>query len=45
MDDAQVFEIALKRAGDILWGKPRKFSLDVVGEWEHHCSATHLKME
>lgn len=45
MDDARVFEIALKRAGDFPWGKPRKFSLDVVGEWGHHCSAPHVKVE
>lgn len=45
MDDARVFEIALKKADDFLWGKPRRFSLDVVGEWEHHCSATHVKGE
>lgn len=45
MDDARVFEIALKKADDFLWGKPRRFSLDVVGEWEHHCSAPHVKVE
>lgn len=45
MNDARVFEIALKRADDFLWGKPRRFNLDVVGEWEHHCSATHVKVE
>lgn len=45
MDDARVFEVALKRAGNFLWGKPRKFSLDVVGELERHCSATHVKAQ
>ncbi|TWW80113.1 sialic acid-binding Ig-like lectin 5 isoform X2 [Takifugu flavidus] len=30
MDDARVFEVALKRADDFLWGKPRRFNLDVV---------------
>lgn len=40
-----MFEIALKTADDFLWGRPRKFSLDVVGEWEHHCCATHVKVE
>lgn len=45
MNDARMFEIALKRADGFLWGKPRKFSLDVVGEWEHHCSATRVKVE
>lgn len=45
MDDARMFEIALKTADDFLWGRPRKFSLDVVGEWEHHCCATHVKVE
>ncbi|XP_070690992.1 sialoadhesin-like [Pempheris klunzingeri] len=29
-DDSRVFEIALKRGDDLLWGKPRSFSLDVV---------------
>ncbi|XP_041799195.1 sialoadhesin isoform X2 [Chelmon rostratus] len=28
--DSRVFEIALKRGDDLLWGKPRSFSLDVV---------------
>lgn len=45
MDDARVFEIALKRPDDIFWGKPRRFSLDVTGEWEHHCSAIRVKVE
>lgn len=31
-DDARVFEIALKRGDDLLWGKPRSFTLEVVGE-------------
>ncbi|XP_072317097.1 sialic acid-binding Ig-like lectin 5 [Eucyclogobius newberryi] len=29
-DDLRVFEIALKRGGDLLWGKPRTFSLEVT---------------
>uniref|UniRef100_A0A8C6S4W0 Ig-like domain-containing protein n=2 Tax=Neogobius melanostomus TaxID=47308 RepID=A0A8C6S4W0_9GOBI len=29
-DDARTFEIALKRAGELLWGKPRTFSLEVT---------------
>ncbi|XP_044064293.1 sialoadhesin isoform X2 [Siniperca chuatsi] len=29
-DDSRVFEIALKRGDDLLWGKPRSFILDVV---------------
>lgn len=29
-DDSQVFEIALKRGDDLLWGRPRSFNLDVV---------------
>lgn len=32
-DDSRVFEIALKKSDDLLWGKPRRLSLDVVGEW------------
>lgn len=31
-DDPQVFEIALKKRDELLWGKPRSFSLNVVGE-------------
>lgn len=31
-DDSQVFEITLKRGDDLLWGRPRSFNLDVVGE-------------
>lgn len=38
-DDARVFEIALKKGDDLLWGKPRSFNLDVVGEWGSHCTA------
>lgn len=34
MEDARVFDIALKRADDFHWGKSRRFNLDVVGEWE-----------
>ncbi|XP_042280483.1 sialic acid-binding Ig-like lectin 5 [Thunnus albacares] len=30
LDDSRVFEIALKRGDDLLWGKPRSFNLDVV---------------
>ncbi|XP_076004637.1 sialic acid-binding Ig-like lectin 5 isoform X2 [Genypterus blacodes] len=30
VDDSHVFEIALKGGGDLLWGKPRSFSLDVL---------------
>ncbi|XP_026228107.1 sialic acid-binding Ig-like lectin 14 [Anabas testudineus] len=30
-DDSRMFEIALKSAGDSLWGKPKSFNLDVVG--------------
>lgn len=30
MDDSRVFEIALKGGDDLLWGKPRSFSLDVL---------------
>uniref|UniRef100_A0A674NHX4 Immunoglobulin V-set domain-containing protein n=1 Tax=Takifugu rubripes TaxID=31033 RepID=A0A674NHX4_TAKRU len=37
MDDARVFEVALKRADDFLWGKPRRFNLDVVGELNLMC--------
>ncbi|XP_076593840.1 sialoadhesin [Chaetodon auriga] len=29
-DDSRIFEIALKGGDDLLWGKPRSFSLDVV---------------
>ncbi|KAM9852068.1 sialic acid-binding Ig-like lectin 14 [Aulostomus maculatus] len=29
-DDLRVFEVTLKRSEDLLWGKPRTFSLDVV---------------
>ncbi|KAI3361270.1 hypothetical protein L3Q82_013453 [Scortum barcoo] len=29
-DDSRVFEITLKKADDLLWGKPSIFSLDVV---------------
>lgn len=32
LDDSRMFEIALKRGGDLLWGKPRSFNLDVIGE-------------
>ncbi|CAG03356.1 unnamed protein product [Tetraodon nigroviridis] len=32
MGDARVFEIALKKADEFFWGKPRKFNLDVVGQ-------------
>lgn len=39
LDDARMFEISLKRGGDILWGKPRSFNLDVVGELGSPCSA------
>lgn len=31
-DDSRVFEIALKRGDDLLWGKPSSFKLDVIGE-------------
>ncbi|XP_018555475.1 B-cell receptor CD22 [Lates calcarifer] len=30
LDDSRMFEIALKRGDELLWGKPRSFSLDVV---------------
>lgn len=30
--DAQEFEIALKRGDDLLWGRPKSFTLHVVGE-------------
>ncbi|XP_039973651.1 sialoadhesin isoform X2 [Xiphias gladius] len=30
LDDSRMFEIALKRGGDLLWGKPRSFNLDVI---------------
>nr|XP_043873576.1 B-cell receptor CD22 isoform X1 [Solea senegalensis] len=30
MDDSRLFEIALKTGDDLLWGKPRSFSVDVV---------------
>ncbi|XP_020508205.3 sialic acid-binding Ig-like lectin 5 [Labrus bergylta] len=29
-DDSRVFEMALKRGDDLLWGKPRSFNLDVA---------------
>ncbi|XP_041650004.1 B-cell receptor CD22 [Cheilinus undulatus] len=29
-DDSRVFEIALKRGDELLWGKPRSFNLDVA---------------
>ncbi|XP_017279225.1 B-cell receptor CD22 [Kryptolebias marmoratus] len=29
-DDPQVFELALKKADDFLWGKSRSFSLDII---------------
>ncbi|XP_034409925.1 sialoadhesin isoform X2 [Cyclopterus lumpus] len=29
-DDSRVFEIALKRGDDLLWGRPRSFNLDVL---------------
>ncbi|XP_031709263.1 sialoadhesin isoform X1 [Anarrhichthys ocellatus] len=29
-DDSRMFEIALKRGGDLLWGRPRSFNLDVL---------------
>lgn len=32
-DDARAFDIALKRSDDLMWGRPRRFILDVVGEW------------
>lgn len=32
-DDARVFDISLKRSDDFPWGRPRRFVLDVVGEW------------
>lgn len=32
LDDSRMFEIALKRGDDLLWGKPRSFNLDVIGE-------------
>lgn len=31
-DDSRMFEIALRRGEDLLWGKPKSFNLDVVGE-------------
>lgn len=31
-DDSRMFEISLKRGDDLLWGKPKSFNLDVVGE-------------
>lgn len=45
MEDALVYEIALKRADYFLWGKPKRFNLDVVGEWEHCYCATKVKVE
>ncbi|XP_051263379.1 sialoadhesin isoform X1 [Dicentrarchus labrax] len=33
-DDSRLFEIALKRGDDLLWGKPRSFNLDVVDTHE-----------
>lgn len=45
MDDARMFEIALKKADEYQWGKATRFTLDVVGEWEHHCSTTYVKVE
>ncbi|CAM9183557.1 unnamed protein product [Lampetra planeri] len=30
MDDMRVFEVALKRGDDLLWGRPLAFNLDVV---------------
>lgn len=32
LDDAQKFEISLKRTQDRFWGKARKFTLEVLGE-------------
>lgn len=32
-DDSRVFEVALKKGDELLWGQPRRLSLDVVGEW------------
>ncbi|XP_028985825.1 B-cell receptor CD22 [Betta splendens] len=29
-DDSRMFEVALKGGGDLLWGKPKTFNLDVV---------------
>ncbi|XP_036931682.1 uncharacterized protein LOC119006741 isoform X2 [Acanthopagrus latus] len=29
-DDSRVFEVALKKGDDLLWGQPRRLSLDVV---------------
>ncbi|KAM9353529.1 LOW QUALITY PROTEIN: sialic acid-binding Ig-like lectin 5, partial [Symphorus nematophorus] len=29
-DDSRMFEIALKRGDDLLWGKPKSFNLDVM---------------
>lgn len=31
-NDARMFEIALKRGDDLLWGRPMSFTLHVVGE-------------
>lgn len=32
-DDSRLYEIALKRGGELLWGKPATFNLEVVGEY------------
>lgn len=31
-DDPQVFEVALKKGDDLLWGKSRSVNLDITGE-------------
>lgn len=36
-DNSREFEMALKRGDELLWGKPRSFSLDVLGEWGGGC--------
>lgn len=38
-DDSRVFEITLKKGDDLLWGRPKRFNLDVLGEWWTHCGA------
>lgn len=40
VDDSHVFEITLKRGDDLLWGTPRTFRLDVLGEWLQTCADT-----
>ena len=34
LDDSHLFEVSLKERGDLLWGRPSNFNLEVSGEWQ-----------